>query len=124
LKRYPDLNLVIDHGAKPGIEHSSTPQWFEKTALIASETSAFCKLSGLVTEAGVNPSSEQLIPYMKHLLDCFGADRLMWGSDWPVVGMSSNYQSWLGQAEEFLIPLSSSEQHSIWATNAQRFYKL
>ncbi len=124
LKRYPDLKVVIDHGAKPGIENSSSPQWFEKIALIARETSAFCKLSGLVTEASSNPHFDKLAPYMEHLLVCFGAERLMWGSDWPVVETSSNYQSWLSQVEGFLIPLSSKEQHSIWAHTAQKFYQL
>ena len=93
LKRHPALKVVIDHGAKPSILNNSSPEWFDKIASIASETSAFCKLSGLVTEAGVNPNFEQLAPYMEHLLVCFGSERLMWGSDWPVVETSSNYQS-------------------------------
>lgn len=124
LKRYPALKVVIDHGAKPDIENNLSQQWFEKIALIASETSAHCKLSGLVTEAGIDPNFDQLVPYMEHLLVCFGAKRLLWGSDWPVVETSSTYQGWLSQVEEFLKPLPSSEQHCIWAGNAQRFYKL
>ena len=124
LKRYPSLRVVIDHGAKPSIAENSSSKWFETIALIASETSAFCKLSGLVTEAGVNPNFEQLAPYMEHLLVCFGAERLMWGSDWPVVDTSSNYHSWVKQVEEFLTPLSSREQQSIWAASAQKFYQL
>ena len=67
LKRYPDLSVVIDHGAKPRIADNSSPEWFEKIALIARETSAFCKLSGLVTEASINPDFDQLAPYMEHL---------------------------------------------------------
>lgn len=124
LKRYPSLRVVIDHGAKPSIAENSSSKWFETIALIASETSAFCKLSGLVTEAGVNPNFEQLAPYMEHLLVCFGAERLMWGSDWPVVDTSSNYHNWVKQVEEFLTPLSSREQQSIWAASAQKFYQL
>ncbi len=124
LKRYPALKVVIDHGAKPAISNNSSPEWFDKLALIASETSAFCKLSGLVTEAGQDPHLEQLAPYMEHLLLCFGAKRLMWGSDWPVVETSSNYQSWLTQVETFLQPLTSTEQQSIWAGTAKEFYQL
>ncbi len=128
LKRYPDLNVVIDHGAKPAISaytaDNSSPEWFEKIALIASETSAFCKLSGLVTEAGVDPNFEQLAPYMEHLLVCFGAKRLMWGSDWPVVNLSSDYPNWAEQVEAFVEPLTVKEQQSIWSTTAERFYGL
>lgn len=124
MKRYPTLKVVIDHCAKPEILSHSTSEWFDKIALIASETSAFCKLSGLVTEAGKNPCFEQLTPYMEHLLASFGAKRLMWGSDWPVVGLTSTYQQWQSQTEEFLKPLSDKEQQSIWAETAQQFYNL
>lgn len=124
IKRYPALSVVIDHGAKPAILNNSSSEWFDKIALIASETSAYCKLSGLVTEAGQDPHLEQLAPYMEHLLLCFGAERLMWGSDWPVVETSSNYQSWLGQVETFLQPLTDTEQQCIWAGTAKKFYQL
>lgn len=124
LTRYPALNVVIDHGAKPNISDGSNPEWFEKIALIAAQTSAVCKLSGLVTEAGNNPQLAQLQPYMAHLLQCFGPTRLMWGSDWPVLDLSSNYKSWLEQAEDFFKPLTCSEQQSIWAGTATNFYRL
>ena len=124
LKRYPDLKVVIDHGGKPPIEQGMSQAWLEKIALIAAETSAYCKLSGLVTEAGDNPCFEQLSPYMEHLLACFGAERLIWGSDWPVVNISSSYQSWQKQVDDFISPLSKNEQQSILAGNAQNFYQL
>jgi L-fuconolactonase len=128
LKRYPALKVVIDHGAKPAIgaytANNSSPEWYEKIARIASETSAFCKLSGLVTEAGVDPNYDQLAPYMEHLLVCFGAKRLMWGSDWPVVNLSSDYDRWTKQVETFTEALTTSEQQSIWSTAAQNFYKI
>ena len=124
LKKYPKLKVVIDHGAKPPIEEGSSQEWFEKISLIASETTAYCKLSGLVTEAGINPHFDQLAPYMEHLLICFGYERLMWGSDWPVVNLSSSYQTWLKQTQDFLSPLSKNEQQLILAGNAQNFYQL
>lgn len=124
IQRYPALKVVVDHGAKPGISNKSSPEWFEKIALIASQNSVFCKLSGLVTEAGQDPHFEQLAPYMEHLLVCFGAERLMWGSDWPVVETSTNYTSWLGHVETFLEPLTSKEQQCIWAGTAKQFYQL
>lgn len=124
LKRYPELKVVIDHGAKPPIKNGGSEQWFEKIALIASETSAYCKLSGLVTEAGDSPDLSKLAPYMEHLLVCFGSKRIMWGSDWPVVNMSSSYQQWQKHADDFIHLLSKNEQQSILAGNAQNFYQL
>ena len=124
IKRYPALKVVIDHGAKPEIANNSSPEWFEKVALIASETSAFCKLSGLVTAASITPEFDQLVPYMEHLLVCFGADRLMWGSDWPVVNLASDYPNWIIYVETFVEPLTNKEQQSIWCTTAEKFYRL
>jgi L-fuconolactonase len=129
LTRYPTLKVVIDHGAKPDIAayssgEKSSAQWFEKIALIASETSAHCKLSGLVTEAGENPDYSSVASYMEHLLVCFGANRLMWGSDWPVVYLTAIYIYWLNNIETFLAPLSQNDQQLIWSENAQRFYRL
>ncbi|WP_308366313.1 MULTISPECIES: amidohydrolase family protein [unclassified Microbulbifer] len=124
LRRYPDLKVVIDHGAKPEIATGRTTEWAEDIARIASETSACCKLSGLMTEAGDNPGFEILMPYMDHLLACFGAHRLMWGSDWPVLELAGNYPQWLTCAEQFVAPLSETQQQAIWAGNAERFYHL
>lgn len=124
LLRYPRLKVVIDHGAKPCIANNSSHHWFENIALIASETSACCKLSGLVTEAGPNPSYSTLHPYMEHLLVNFTASRLMWGSDWPVVNLSSNYSLWAKDVETFIEPLTTKEQQSIWSNTAEKFYGL
>ena len=124
IKRYPNLKVVIDHGAKPSIESGLTTQWYEKISSIASNPSVYCKLSGLVTEAGINPQLDKISPYMQHLLLCFGAERLMWGSDWPVVCLSSNYSSWTKQVETFVKSLTTQQQENIWAATAQKFYAI
>ncbi|MGL6159005.1 amidohydrolase family protein [Microbulbifer sp.] len=124
LRRYPDLKVVIDHGAKPEIATGRTTEWAGDIARIASETSACCKLSGLMTEAGDNPGFEILMPCMEHLLACFGAHRLMWGSDWPVLELAGNYPQWRAFAERFVAPLTEVQQQAIWAGNAERFYRL
>lgn len=124
INRYPKLKVVIDHGAKPAITTGLTQDWYEKIAEIASSSLVHCKLSGLVTEAGDNPELATLSPYMHHLLACFGAERLMWGSDWPVVNLSASYPSWLEQVETFVKPLTTQEQQNIWATTAQKFYAI
>lgn len=124
LTRYPELKVVIDHGAKPEIAQDIMTPWAENMAALAENTSALCKLSGLVTEAGDDASYTHLQPYMQHLLSSFGADRLMWGSDWPVCTLAAGYGEWVAMCEQVLAPLSEAEQAKIWGGNANRFYGL
>ncbi|MCC4831821.1 amidohydrolase family protein [Shewanella sp. 10N.7] len=124
LKRYPTLKVVINHGAKPDIASNQCHQWFEQIELVAKETSAYCKLSGLITEASINTSMAALTPYMEHLYSVFGSQRLMWGSDWPVINLAADYPSWIKCLENFLSKLPVEQQQSIWAENAQSFYRI
>ncbi len=94
LARHPNLRTVIDHGAKPEIAAGEFDAWAADMANLADQTHAYCKLSGLVTEAGEGWTVESLTPYIAHLLDCFGPDRLIWGSDWPVLKLASDYTAW------------------------------
>jgi len=124
LQRHPDLPVVIDHCAKPGIRSRAWQPWADEMAAIAAETTACCKLSGLVTEAGSDWSIEALQPYVEHVLDCFGPDRVMWGSDWPVVTLAATYKDWDSASRALLAGLSRDEQNAILGGNAQRFYAL
>ncbi len=124
LLRHPELSVVIDHGAKPQIASGQFQDWAQQISLIANDTQALCKISGLITEAGKRENYNALEPYLDHLLNCFGADRLMWGSDWPVVNMASDYSSWLSFCEHYLSRLSPSEQDAIWSKTATRFYRI
>ncbi len=94
LDRHPDLRAVIDHGAKPAIAEGFSEDWAREMRGLARETSVFCKLSGLVTEAGAGWTGEGLRPYVDHLVEAFTADRLLWGSDWPVVTLAASYAGW------------------------------
>ena len=124
LRRHPDLRVVIDHAAKPDIETGNTEQWTAKMAEIGSETDAYCKVSGLVTEAGACPNHKSLAPYFEHLYQCFGADRLMWGSDWPVVKLSMEYGDWYSLTMELLATTPLDEQRKILGTTAATFYDI
>lgn len=95
LSRYPKLRCVIDHGAKPDISGGRFDDWANDIAVIAKESGAYCKLSGLLTEAGKDCSIADLAPYVAHLLEHFGPERLVWGSDWPVLTMASSYETWM-----------------------------
>ena len=93
---------------------------------LADETPAFCKLSGLPTEAGTGSTPELLRLCIEHLLDCFGADRLIWGSDWPVLSATQPYDTWLQTCVSVLTDCGCDAQAraKVFGGNAEAFYRL
>ncbi|MXY33453.1 MAG: amidohydrolase family protein [Boseongicola sp. SB0664_bin_43] len=124
LARHPEMRTVIDHGSKPLIRDGIMDGWDRDMAALASETSAFCKLSGLVTEALADWTVDDLRPYVDHLLDTFGPYRLVWGSDWPVCTLASSYERWVEVTGELLSGLVEDERSAILGGNAARAYRL
>lgn len=124
LQRNPDLRCVIDHGAKPALASGDIEQWKDDIARIATDTNCFCKLSGLLTEAGDQPTLERIAPTADHLLACFGPERLMFGSDWPVLNLAGDYASWVSMVDSLLMDLNSDEQRLVWGDTARRFYQV
>jgi len=124
LARHGDMRVVIDHGSKPLIRDGVIEGWADDMAALARETSAFCKLSGLVTEAHPNWTTEDLRPYVHHLLDHFGPDRLIWGSDWPVCTLASSYGRWWDTTQELLAGLTATERDAMLGGTATRAYSL
>jgi L-fuconolactonase len=124
--RYPDLRLVVDHGAKPAIHEgwAGFADWAESIAALAQRPQVLCKLSGLLTEAGDRMSADDLAPFIDHLLKVFGPGRLMWGSDWPVLELVTSYGAWFNLARSHLARLSAHEQGLIFGEVAQQFYGL
>jgi L-fuconolactonase len=121
----PETSFVLDHAGKPDIRRGALDPWRAHIADLARLPNVVCKLSGLVTEA--DPSSWTLAalrPYVDHLLACFGAQRLLFGSDWPVVNLAASYRRWLDTAIELLAPLPPSERTAIFADNARQTYGL
>lgn len=124
LDTHPDMRVVIDHGSKPLIRDGVMAGWAEDMAALARDTSAFCKLSGLVTEARTDWQTDDLRPYVDHLLATFGPSRLIWGSDWPVCTLASSYQRWIDTTNELLSALSQADRDAILGANAARAYHL
>jgi L-fuconolactonase len=122
LRRYDGLSVVIDHGAKPDIVGVGLDVWSTSIRRIARTSRALCKLSGLATEAGPDWNAEILKPYVDVLLESFGASRLMWGSDWPVLNEVGDYAGWLNAAETLTAHLSSAECEQIFGGTAATFY--
>ncbi len=126
-RRHPDLRVVVDHCMKPEIAANDRARfelWAEGMARIASETSAFCKLSGLVTEAKPDWTVEDLQPYVEHVLAVFGPERVMWGSDWPVCRLRAEYGAWMAAAETLTAHLDAAERAQVFGESARAFYRL
>ena len=124
--RHPELSIVIDHAAKPGIGAGEDNSWRGDMERLSRRPNVACKLSGLLTEA---PSAEArtcgaLRPYVDRLLACFGPQRLMWGSDWPVAELAGDYAGWLAQAHVLTRAIGKDEQTSIFENTARRVYGL
>lgn len=124
LALHRDLTVVIDHGAKPAIARGERAAWEQAMRRIASESTAVCKLSGLVTEARPGWEVEDLAPYAEVLLECFGPARLMWGSDWPVLNLNGDYGAWHAAAQALVSHLSAPDQDLIFGGVAARIYGL
>ena len=124
LTRHPGMRVVIDHGSKPLIREGAMTGWAEDMSALACETDAWCKLSGLVTEAGPKWTIEDLRPYVDHMLDTFGPSRLIWGSDWPVCTLAGSYDRWLDTTGALLAGVSDRERKAVLGGNAARAYNL
>jgi L-fuconolactonase len=119
--RYPKMRIVVDHCMKPRIRDGGFLQWAPGIAKIAKETSVFCKLSGLATEANSGWETEALLPYARHIIEVFGADRTMFGSDWPVLNLNGSYDAWFETAKEIVQP---SDFKAIFGESAALFYRI
>ncbi len=122
INRYPDMKIVIDHGAKPFIRQGLISPWKEDIRLCAEAPNVFCKLSGLMTEAAKDCGLSDLAPYVDHLLSCFGSERLLWGSDWPVVNLKADYGRWLELSRVLLAGLGKRQWQDVFGGNAASFY--
>jgi len=122
LKRHPDLACVIDHGAKPDLLTGDLAGWRDGMAALAAHPGLTCKLSGLVTEAGPDWTPETLRPVVEHLLATFGPERLIFGSDWPVVTLRASYAQWLATAEILLADLTEAQRAAVFGGNAAKLY--
>ena len=119
---HPDLEFVLDHCGKPRLATGEIAIWQRDIALLAQHPNIVCKLSGLVTEAVPDWQIADLRQAVDHVRGCFGPQRLLWGSDWPVVNLAGGYAKWLAGAETLLVDLSPDERADIFGGNAARIY--
>jgi L-fuconolactonase len=125
VKKLPQMKLVIDHVAKPDIAAQQWQGWAEYMLELGQHQHLYCKLSGLVTEANWQSwSAADIEPYLAHMLKAFGAERLMYGSDWPVCQVAANYSETLGLVEQFVSRECPEKRAAVMGGNAAGFYAL
>jgi L-fuconolactonase len=124
LRRHPGLRTVLDHAGKPDIADGAFEPWASQIEHLSRTTSIHCKLSGLLTQAPLGANVAELDVFVAHIFSCFGAERVMWGSDWPVVTLRAPYRKWLDMALVLVNRHAPGHEEAVFATNAIRFYRL
>lgn len=125
VSRFPDQKFVIDHCAKPDIANHKIDEWKKLMQEIAKHSNVYCKLSGLFTEAKWKQwSAGDFYPYLDVVFEAFGTDRLMFGSDWPVILLSGIYVQWTSLLEKYMENFESEDKENVFGNNAIRFYNL
>ena len=125
VKQFPFQSFVIDHIAKPNIGKNEMDKWEKGIMDLSSCSNVFCKISGLVTEANwAGWTTADLTPYIDKVVQYFGVDRIMFGSDWPVCLLASSYDNWLKVVKEYFASYSIEDQEKIFSKNAIKFYHL
>jgi L-fuconolactonase len=125
VSKFPEQAFVIDHCAKPDIANKKMEEWKSLMQEMAKHPNVHCKLSGLFTEAKWKQwSPNEFYPYLDTVFEAFGTDRLMYGSDWPVMLLSGMYVQWKSLLEKYMENFSEDERAKIFGENAVDFYRI
>jgi L-fuconolactonase len=125
VRRCPEVSFILDHIGKPDIGHGLREPWWGQMRELARLPNVVVKISGVITEADKqNWKPEQVKPYVAHVIDCFGFDRVMYGSDWTVSELTHAYPRWVEIIDEVIAGASESEQRKLYRDTATRTYRL
>jgi L-fuconolactonase len=125
VRKCPDVMFVLDHIGKPGIRTGLIEPWRQQITELAGLPNVTCKISGVLTEADHRGwTREQLRPYIEHCIERFGFDRLMFGSDWPVLELAGTYSDWVGILNWIVARASADERRQLFRDTAIRVYGL
>ena len=125
VRRCPEVAFVLDHIAKPGIKAGLTDPWRRHMREMAALPNVVCKLSGVTTEADHKSwTREQLRPYIDHVIECFGPDRILYGGDWPVSELAGAYSQWLETLDWATSGFSAADKRKLFRDNAIKAYRL
>ena len=125
VRRCPDTRFVLDHLGKPPAKAGGIFPWADRIDELAAEPNVACKVSGLVTEADHERwTVEDLRPYVEHVIEAFGSDRVMFGGDWPVSRLACAYPDWVDALDRIVAGASDDERRRLYRDNARAFYRL
>jgi L-fuconolactonase len=125
VRQCPGTRFVLDHCGKPSIRNGGFEPWRAGVARLAEHHNVWCKLSGLLTEADPMAWREtDLEPYAATVVDCFGSERVMYGSDWPVLTLAGSYRDWYTFTDRFTAAWSETDRARFYGGNAMRAYAL
>ena len=120
----PEINHAVNHCAGPDIAGDGYDTWADLVSELAALPNTMCKVSGIVTRAAENWTREDLKPYVDHLVRVFGFERLMFGSDWPVCTLASDYTTWFNALSWIVRGASEQDRAKLFHENAARFYRI
>ncbi len=123
---FPDLTIIVDHGASPPSGKPGFAAWQAGIEMLGAHKRVFTKFSGLAEEAAPDWRAATLEPALRHLLKCFGPDRLMWASNWPVIDLRGGYARWVAESRTLLdnAGLSAAGRRAIEETTARTAYRI
>ncbi|AHG93136.1 amidohydrolase 2 (plasmid) [Gemmatirosa kalamazoonensis] len=124
VERCPDARFVLDHCGKPAIRARAIDTWGRDLATLAAHDGVWCKLSGLLTEAGAEWTQDDLLPYAERVAEHFGPARMLYGSDWPVLTLAGTYAQWYDFTRRVAKDWSGPERDAFYSGNAARAYEL
>jgi len=125
VRQLPDVQFILDHIAKPAIVDGEFDTWATQLKTLASFENVVCKISGIITEADhSNWTKEQIKPYILETIGAFGIDRVMFGSDWPVVRLAGSYTDWVSALDFAVAELSDNERQKLFIDNAIQTYRI
>ncbi len=125
VRQCPAVRFMCDHIGKPDIKTGRLDPWRAELRELAALPNVWCKLSGLVMEANVAQwTPADLRPYLDHVLECFGVERVMFGGDWPVSTQACDFPRWVETLDDVLRGCSADELHQVYVRNAEAFYRV
>jgi L-fuconolactonase len=125
VKRCPEVNFILDHIGKPDIKNNLREPWWGQIRELAQLPNVVCKVSGVITEADHrNWHKDQVKPYVAHVIECFGFDRVLYGSDWTVSDLTHAYPVWVEILDEVVAGVAVADVRKLYRDNAIRTYRL
>jgi L-fuconolactonase len=125
VRQCPGTEFILNHIAKPNIRGNEFEPWASQMTELADLGNVVCKISGATTEADIeNWTFDDVRPYVEHALNAFGEDKVLFGSDWPVVTQAASYPRWVETVQEITKDFTNEQKNKLWKDNAVRFYRL